>query len=178
MRGGLGLAAVVFAALVALVGCGGSSSNSSSTDTASVRSGEALSKAEFVEQADAICTNRKSEREALQSEAEELAQEINAGSDAAREELADLLAKAADNAEEEFSELRGLTPPPADAATIDEMLSSAGRQVALTRAGVAALRKGDFEAFTEVTRSGRAAKAKAAATARSYGLEVCGAEGE
>jgi hypothetical protein len=168
------MAAAVFVTLVALAGCGGS--ESSSTETVTVQSGETLSKAEFVEKADAICADWKPEREALQEQAEELIGGINAGSDDARAELSELLSEATENAEQELSEIRQLSPPPADASTIDSMLSTAGVQVALTREESDALRYREFAAFGSVTRRAGAAKAKASALARSYGLKVCGTE--
>lgn len=71
----MGLAAVLFVALAVLVGCGGS--DSSSTDAVTAQSDETLSKAEFVERADAICADWAPEREALQERVEELIQGIN-----------------------------------------------------------------------------------------------------
>lgn len=176
MRRGLALIGLV-AALVALVGCGGSDSSSSGT-TAAASSGEPLTKAEFVERADAICEDRAPEREALQEQAQELAEEINAGDDQAPEELADLLVEAADHAEQEFSELRALVPPSSDATRVNSMLYAAGSQVALTREGAEDLRNGDFEAFTEVTENSSEIKDRASRIARAYGMEVCGAEAE
>jgi hypothetical protein len=176
---GKGMALIgLVVALVALAGCGGSDSSSSDGTNAASSSGEPLTKAEFVEQADAICADRTPEREALQGQAEELANEINNGADRARDELADLLAEAADNAEQEFSELRALVPPASDAALVNSMLYAAGSQVALTREGAEDLRAGDFKAFTEVTENGSDLKDRASRIAQEYGLEVCGAEAE
>lgn len=176
MRTGLVLAAAVFGALVALAGCGGS--DSSSTETVAVQSGEALSKAEFIEKADAICADWKPEREALQEQAEGLIRGINAGSDDARAELSELLSEATENAGQELSEIRQLSPPAADRSTIDSMLSTAAVQVALSEEEADTLRYREFAAFGSAARRAGAAKAKASAAARSYGLEVCGAEGE
>jgi hypothetical protein len=175
MRKGLALA-VVSVLLLALAGCGGSDSSSGSGETTAARTGGALSKAGFIKQADAICADRAPERKAVQERVAELANEINAGKDAAREELADLLAEAADTAEQEFDELRGLVPPQADAGTIGTMLAAAAAQTALTREGVDDLRESDYQAFTEVTERAVKLRARAGLMALNYGLEVCGAE--
>ncbi|HET7444730.1 MAG TPA: hypothetical protein VFJ57_08740 [Solirubrobacterales bacterium] len=168
----------LFAALAALAGCGGSDSDSTAAETATGGTSEALTKAEFIEQADAICEDHASEREELQEQAAELAEEVNAGSDQAREELADLLAEAAGSAEAEYGELQDLTPPPSDASLIGNMLSTADDQVGLTEEAVDALREKDYKTFSALTVETGKLKAKATAIAVAYGLEVCGTEGE
>jgi hypothetical protein len=161
-------------ALAVLAGCGGSDSDSTAAETTAGGSGEALTKAEFIEQADGICEDHASEREELQEQAAALADEVNSGDDQAREELADLLAEAAGSAEAEYDELRGLTPPPSDAARIDTMLSTAQGQVALTEEAADALRDKDYKTFTALTVETGKIKAKASSIAVAYGLEVCG----
>lgn len=168
----------LFVALAALVGCGGSDSDSTAAETTASGSGEALTKVEFIEQADAICEDHASEREELQGQAAELADEVNSGDDQAREELADLLAEAAGNAEGEYGELHDLTPPSSDASLIDNMLSTADDQVGLTEEAVDALREKDYKTFTALTVEAGKLKAKATGIAVAYGFKVCGTESE
>lgn len=166
-------------ALAASAGCGGSDSDSTSADTTAADSSEeALTKAEFIEQADAICEDHKPEREALQEQAEELADEVNSGADQAREELADLLSEAGGDAEAEYEELHALSPPPPDASLIDTMLSTADSQVGLTEEAADALREKEYKTFTALTVEVGKVKAKASGIAVAYGLKVCGAESE
>lgn len=164
--------------LTAFVGCGGSDSDSTAAETTAAPSGEELTKAEFIEQADAICEDHASERADLQGQAAELANEVNAGNDQAREELADLLSEAAGSAAAEYDELQSLTPPSSDAARIETMLSTAVGQVGLTEEAAEALREKDYKAFAELTVQTGKVKAKATGIAVAYGLEVCGTESE
>ncbi|HUB99051.1 MAG TPA: hypothetical protein VMS11_04425 [Solirubrobacterales bacterium] len=165
-------------ALAALAGCGGSDSDSTAAEATTGGSGEALTKAEFIEQADAICEDHASEREELQEQAAELAEEVNAGDDQAREELADLLSEASGNAETEYAELHDLIPPSSDASLIGNMLSTADDQVGLTEEAVDALREEDYKTFSALTVETGKLKAKATAIAVGYGLKVCGTESE
>lgn len=168
----------LFVVVAALAGCGGSGSDSTAEETTASGSGEALTKAEFIEQADAVCEDHAAEREELQEQAAELAEEVNAGDDQAREELADLLAEAAGNAGTEYGELHDLIPPSSDAVLIGNMLSTADDQVGLTEEAVDALREKDYKTFTALTVEAGKLKARATRIAVAYGFEVCGTEVE
>lgn len=165
--------------LAALAGCGGADSDSTAAETTSAdSSGGPLTKAEFIEQADAICAEYLPEAEELEDKGQVLGGEIEDGSDQAREELADLLSQAADSAERQYDQLRALRPPADDAELIDSMLSIAISRTGMTREAVDAIRSSDLTALREIDDRASDAKLEGRAIAHGYGFEVCGTSGE
>ena len=87
-------------------GCGGGPTETV-TQVATQQSGQPLSRAEFIAQADAICHNHRSRREDLESQANELGL-LNSEK---AHQVADLLRQASDNLMAETQELQALHPP-------------------------------------------------------------------
>ena len=81
--------------------------------------GQPSSKADFIDQADAICRNHQSRREDLESQARELGPLT---SKAQARQIADLLREESANRGAEVSELGDIDPPLADAAEVNEIL--------------------------------------------------------
>jgi ABC-type glycerol-3-phosphate transport system substrate-binding protein len=152
------LAAVLAVAVVA-AGCGGSDdSSSATTETAA-----ALSKAEFIKQADAICTKGN---ESIETEANEFAEENNVNTKkpkrAQQEEvIIDVVAPGVRRQGEEIAELGA---PSGDEEEIDAI--------------VAAVEEGadELEEDPGLLISGKNPLAKGSKMADSYGLKVCGEE--
>lgn len=101
----VGVGAVLFAAGVA--GCGGSDDDS----------GEALSKDDFIAQANEICAGVNEDLDSLESDFTE------ASDSGDSEAAADVLRDGTDILAAGVEELKGLTPPEEDQDTIDEWLA-------------------------------------------------------
>jgi uncharacterized lipoprotein len=158
------LLALLFGVLViALVaGCGGGSDNTSSDST---DGGSALTKAEFIKEADAICEKGN---ESISAEAEEFAEEneidIEKPTTAEQEEVvSDVVAPAVQEQAEKIDELGAPEGEEEEVAEIVEAVESGA---------------GEAEASpdTIVEGSGPGPFAEANKLANSYGLKVCGSE--
>jgi len=100
-------------------GCGGESKNSATTQVATDHTSPLPSSASYVEVADTICSNHRSRREDLESQASQVGPLT---SRARARQVATLLRKESSNRRAEVAELRSLQPPPADAVTVDSIL--------------------------------------------------------
>lgn len=100
-----------------VLGCGSSSSSDTSTgETASAP----LSKAQFIKQADAICTKVKKKREAAIAKWEK---QSSGGAQGKEEQFREGLRKVvAPSLRDEMEELESLSPPEQDAAQVDRMI--------------------------------------------------------
>lgn len=105
------LALTVLGAALFVAGCGGSSDSDSgsSTATVTVKDDQPLSRAEFIEQADAICDEFDPKVEALGEEAEEI---LDSGDEEDDElaEAADIFRSINPVVEEGVEEFRAMTP--------------------------------------------------------------------
>ncbi|HEX5929441.1 MAG TPA: hypothetical protein VFY48_08610 [Solirubrobacterales bacterium] len=147
------LAMVMAIALVALAGCGGSDDDGGE---------EALTKVEFIEQGDAICTKAEDQAE---TEAEEFAEENGFNLEKATDEeleeaVAEVLVPALGQQAEEID---ALAAPEGDEETVEEI--------------VVALEDGtaDVEDDPSVVFEGSPLK-EASQLAKAYGFKVCGEE--
>jgi hypothetical protein len=92
--------------LTVVVGCGGGSK--STTTGVATSAGQPQSKANYIEVADAVCSNHQSRREDLESQASDVGPLT---SPAKARRVAGLLRKEADNLLAEAQDLDGLAPP-------------------------------------------------------------------
>jgi ABC-type Na+ efflux pump permease subunit len=77
-----------------------------------------------------------------------------------------------------LSQLRSLTPPEDDQATLDQFFSALEDLVAALKKNSEAIASGDTTAQSEATTETDAAKSEFLAAAQDYGFENCGEEGE
>jgi hypothetical protein len=83
-----------------------------------------------------------------------------------------------DYTKSELSQLRSLTPPEEDQATLDQFFSSLEDLVDALKKNVQALSSGDTTAQSEATTEIDRAKSGFLAAAQDYGFKKCGEEGE
>jgi hypothetical protein len=87
--------------------------------------------------------------------------------------LADQGERAIDLQQAELQELRRLTPPTADARSIDAILDHLDQSIATARKLVAAARDGDLAAVNAAAATLRGQLAEANRLAKPYGLDLC-----
>jgi len=152
-------------------GCGGGTKDSGTTRVPTDHTGSLSSKAAYIELADTICSNHRSRREDLESEA------INLGpltSRAKAYQIAALLRKEGANRRAEVGELRSLQPPAADVTTVDSILSLVdGEAGVIDRWAMAYDNLDAAEIRRQQIRLGLTA-GRAADRAGAYGFAVCG----
>ncbi len=154
-------------------GCGGGSTEPA-TQVATQQSGQPLSRAEFIAQADVICHNHESRREDLESQANELG---HLNSDKAHQ-VADLLRQASDNLMAESQELQALDPPSAGVGTLRSIVSVVAAEASVIDDWAQAYDDLDAREIRRLQLRIGAITAKADGIARGYGFEVCGRTGQ
>jgi len=167
------MALAALAVIALLAGCGG---GSSSSETGESPSGEGQTKASYVADADAICQANRNETAPLKEEIEAIESAAEPESEENLRRLGSILRQANKIAAAEYEELRELTMPAEDEATLDAMYGRAEKGSSLSAEGAEALEAGDLSKFGEIEQ--RAAKVNEAAqvTAKRYGFAVCGKE--
>jgi hypothetical protein len=160
----LGFAALALAlATVLLAGCGGSDENgNAATDTETTET--TISKEEFIEQADAICTRSGDAQAEAQSALDTATGAEDAGS--AYEGLAEVFQGVND-------EIDSLPRPEGDEALIDDLSSKQNEAAALVRELAAAVRAQDQAEAERVATEFEQLTAEIGEIADSYGFEVC-----
>ena len=155
------------------VGCGGGSKETTTTTTTQVATsdGQPSSKADFIDQADAICRNHQSRREDLESQARELGPLT---SKAQARQVADLLREESANRRAEVSELGDIHPPPADAAEVNEILELLRAEADVIDTWAAAFDDLDAAAIRRQQIRLGVTTGRAARRASAFGFEVCG----
>jgi hypothetical protein len=146
------VALVPLAAALALVGCGGGGG------------GDRLSKAEFVSQADAICTEYEAKLNAL-------------GTPQNADQLAEFAEKAVPIAREGRDELGELRPPEDLQETYDAWLEQGDRAIEIVEDLRDAAEDGDTAEIQRIAQEAEAADSEANRLAGQLGLEACGASG-
>jgi hypothetical protein len=151
------LFAGVLAVAVVAAGCGGSDDNGSSTAS--------LSKAQFIEQGNAICSKGNAK---LESEFEEFAEEHNLQenkkpSDSELEEATETILIPGISSQVE--EIRALGTPEGDEGEVDEILTGAEEAVEDAEEDPVSFAESESPKLKEVNKQ-----------AREYGLTVCGEE--
>lgn len=172
----------LFAALASLLaigalfaGCGGGSSGETTAGGApeSSESSE-VSKAGFIEEADAVCKSYQAERKPIQAEIEAIEGGSNPESPKNVVRLGELLREAIAGAEGELESIRELQPPQADKATIGKMLDTAQEGNARGIEAAEALEEGETKRFGELAPEVETTNNRAKRLAEAYGLKVCG----
>jgi hypothetical protein len=162
-----------FALLVFVAGCGGGGSSTDGT-SASRSSESGGTKAAFIEEADAICTDYQTEVAPIKAELETLEDVAEPESPANLSRIGGLLNEALAQAEVELESIRELGVPANDEPTLKEMLDTAEEGNGLAAEGATALEEGDTQHFGTLVAEGEALNARATKLAESYGLKVCG----
>lgn len=169
----VGLAAILLVACSNLAACGGSDGEVT-TRTVTIEADGPPTKAQFVEEVDAVCAKVNPEIDALNDRRAAVEEEAESNEDFGR--LADFYGKAVSIVEAGAEELRSLTPPAADAEIYDEYLRSVERQLLQLEAFTDAVADGDLEEVEEVSAELKATDATTAGIAKGYGFEVCGTD--
>jgi hypothetical protein len=164
------LAFCALAVVGILAGCGGGGSSSSSERESS----GALSKTEFIAQADAVCTESQKETAPLRKEAEKIEGSSNPESPKNLASLAEVLEQAGVNAQKEYAELRELRPPAGDEKVIDSMLGKAEEAAAYSLKAAEALEEDELTEFSGIVGTAAPLNERAKAMAEGYGFKVCG----
>ena len=154
MRVGLVIAAV---GLALLAGCGGNGG------------GGALTKDEFVQEADAICADVEGKLEDTQAELE---------SATTPEELAQAIDESIPAVRDGVDRLRGLEPPDDLQAQVDEWLELTERNLGRLEDLRDAAEQGDQRALQEIATEAEADEERADGVAREIGLDDCAEEEE
>jgi hypothetical protein len=154
------MAAVAPAALVALAGCADDS-------------GEArLSKDRWIEQADEICEEEKSELGDLETPPADPFDEMLTPTQL--EEIADYLRASLEIQDRATGRLDGLGLPDDDADDIEDVLEHRAVGKRAVEAAIEGARAGDADRFTRHYRRAVTDYGRASQAAREFGLEECG----
>jgi hypothetical protein len=152
--------ACVAALALSASACGGDSDASGEDST--------LTRAEFIERADAICQQMYTQRDPLEIEAARAAQ----AGDSAR--AAEVFENAAEITENRVAELRELPVPPGDEEQVAEILDRAQSTADTARVAAEAIREQDPAALDEQSREGALTNTRFSKAAIQYGFFVCG----
>jgi hypothetical protein len=143
------LLAIVLVAALVLAGCGGGGGGKT-----------ALSKAEFVSQANAICKDFQARIDKL-------------GAPSGVEDLVTLAGKAIPISEEGVAGLRALQPPAELQVDVDAWLATGDVNVAKLKELLAAAKKKDLAAISKISDAGQANSDQAKQLASKLGLTEC-----
>jgi hypothetical protein len=148
------------AAALALAACG--------DDGDGDGSGGTLTKAEFIEQGDAICQEMYTQRDPLEVEAAKAAQRGEP------DRAADVFENAAEITENRMDELGELPAPEGDAETIDGIVGDGKDTAEAAKDAAEAIRREDEAALAEISTEGRESTTAFNKAAIDYGFLVCG----
>jgi hypothetical protein len=175
---------VVMLSGIGLTACGGDDNGETTTETATAQGGDETtsatepgsdSKAEFIEQADAICQSYEPDQRDLELRITAWQETVSAES-LNLQEGADLIHESADLVEDEASELNQLRPPPGDEQIFDRYLSLAEEASTILRQTADDLEAGNLADADALIDDGRSVADRAKGIAQGYGFEVCGAD--
>lgn len=143
---------------------------------------EALSKEDFVGQADAICEANNDELDPIFSAAYEDLEGLDEDDPATQQAMAVRFAEAMDEAEplmrQQVEDLQALAPPESDGELIDTMLDDLGAGVTDFVTTIDDAAAGDEAALAELADDSEDPLADVNRQAREYGLTICGDPGE
>jgi hypothetical protein len=162
------------AVLVIVAGCGGGGSSSAETSSGSPQESGELTKAAFIEEADALCSAYQDQTEPIRDEIEGIEKSSNPESPKNVVRLGELLGEAVATAEGELESIRELEPPQADASTLETMLDTAQEGNGSAAEYGEALEEGETSRFGDLGKETEAANNRAKGMAEGYGLKVCG----
>jgi hypothetical protein len=154
------------------VGCGGSSTTTSVQTVTSNGAQGAPTKAEYIKEADAICTQFRADTKDLFDEI----QQFQVTSTEDLHKLADLIRQGVPKLQEEAARLRQLQPPGGDEAIINNYLSTGESAVSLLSDTADAADHADVSRLRELGPELTSLSDKAQGIAQGYGFKVCGSE--
>jgi hypothetical protein len=162
----LSVAAVVLIIIVAVAsgGSGDDSSDIPPVEQPGGGTGNSLSKADYIQQADQIC-------------AETEAAIANLGAGAAADDAVLQADQQYQYVRSELDQLRTLSPPTEDKADLQRFYAALQNQVKVLSRQKQATQQADQTALAEVSTDLAAAESQVRSTAAAYGLKKCGKEG-
>lgn len=162
--------ALLGAAAVAVAGCGGDGRGDAEPAARDPAGAAPLTKAQFIDRADAVCRDIKQAQRPYHDRVRELAR------GAGLERVAPILEGALGESRKGLERLRDLQAqaPDEDRATFGDYLAAAGRLVGESAKLAEAARSGDRAAARDVAATADALSAEEQRLADEYGLEDCG----
>ena len=140
---------------------------SAPTETSGTATTQALTKAEFIREADAICGR-------ADDELREIEQELTAVGTSDYDKAADLIRETLDVVERELGDLRALEPPPEDAQTVNETFDFVESQLPLLSDIADATERKDLAEVQSLSRELAEGQAQTQEFAQDYGFKECG----
>jgi predicted P-loop ATPase len=165
-------ALLVLTAIVA--GCGGGGSSSVETNSGHPPDSAKIEKTEFIEAADAACSDYQAKRQPIKGEIEAIEGSANPESPKNVVRIGELLKEVVAAADVELESIRELEPPSGDEATIGKMLELAQEDNDLGGEVAGALEEGETSRVGKLTNEVEAVANRAKGIAEGYGLKVCG----
>jgi hypothetical protein len=162
--------AVIAGALLVMLSpvgaCAGDDSEDDAQDPGSGQTAttEGLSRAEVIQQGDAICAEFRKRRAEIERASERTSD---------LDEQAELVRELSDEAVSVAAQLDKLAVPSEDEAVIDNYLTLAREQIVLVRRTAGALEAGDVDKATALAESGQETAARMRDIAQGYGFKVC-----
>ena len=153
--------------LVVAAGCGGGDSTETVT-VGSTGTAPPLSKAEYIEQADAICAGFRPKAEALTDEANKLADQGDSAG------AADKLGEAIDVSRAGVEELQSLPKPQGDEAVLNQLDDLRQQALALLERVEDAIRADDISRLDALTSEATSVDDRGDGIATGYGFKTCG----
>jgi hypothetical protein len=150
------------AAALALAACGGDDGGGDGG------SGASPTKAEFIEQGDAICQEMYTQRDPLEVQAAKAAERGDP------DRAADVFENAAEITENRMDELGELPAPDGDGDTVDDIVNDGKDSAEAAKDAAEAIRREDESALAEISNEGREATVAFNKAAIDYGFLVCG----
>jgi hypothetical protein len=163
MRRPLLLAAAVLAALV-LAACGSDDAGDSTTADSTTTEAASVTRAEFIEMADAICLANDDSQDALRVQLDTVA---------SPEEAASIYDQLADVSEQAVDEISALPRPEGDEATIDELAGVRTESVLLVRELADAVRGNDQATGEDLIARLQENAARGDEGDTAFGFQVC-----
>ena len=168
------LALLLASAVFALAACGGGGGTTATqTVTAQKQGGYPPTKAEFINQADALCQQFHADTASLRGRIQDLGQPT---STADLHRGADLIRQYADELSSEAAKLREIQPPRGDEAIINTWLSTAESGITAFHDLGDAYDSGDGQRIRSLGSEVQSRNDKASGIAQGYGLKVCGSD--
>jgi hypothetical protein len=155
-----------------LTGCGSSSSSTTTPATSPPAGRQAVTRAQFIAQADALCQTAQNELAPLKARIESLSSSSETAT--ALRQAAALLRQSILITRATQKKLEALARPPADTATIEKMLTGMGEETTYKKDAADAVTKHEPEQFAAVKKLDVKAKSFDEGLAQGYGLKVCG----
>lgn len=156
--------------LVVAAGCGGDGDDSTEVVTATARTetGGPLTKADYIEQADAIC---RSYNEQLDPIREELEAQLRSRDFAG---AADTIGEAVQVARAGVEELEALPKPPGDEPVLDQLEDLRQQSIALLARNEDAIRDEAVDRSNSIVRENESVDERSDGIATGYGFQECG----